>query len=88
MLNYLKIIYLDSNRREKARTEFKKLVIKKSEKYYTFFTRFLHLANKVKILADYLKKELRNRLIKDLKKYIIVSYIDINTFVEYFKKYS
>ena len=88
MLNYLKIIYLNSNRREKARTEFKKLVIKKSEKYYIFLTRFLHLANKVKILVDYLKEEFRNRLIKDLKKYTIASYIDINTFAEYFKKCS
>ena len=88
MLNYLKIIYLNSNRRKKARTKFKKLVIKESEKYYTFFTRFLHLANKVKILADYLKKELRNRLIKDLKKYTIANYIDIDIFAEYFKKYS
>ena len=52
MLNYLKIIYLNSNRRKKARTKFKKLIIKKSEKYYIFFT-LLYLANKIKILADY-----------------------------------
>ena len=88
MLNYLEIIYLDSNRRKKARTKFKKLVIKESEKYYTFFTRFLHLANKIKISADYLKEELRNRLTEDLKKHIIASYIDMDTFAEYFKKYS
>ena len=79
---------MDPNRQKKARAEFKKLEIKNSEEYHTFFTRFLYLANKVKILADNFKMELRDRLTNKLKKYTIFSYIDINTFAEYSKRCS
>ena len=88
MLEYLETIYLDPNRQEKARAEFKKLEIKDSEEYHTFLTRFLHLANKAKILADSFKMELRDRLTNKLRKHTISSYIDMDTFAEYSKRCS
>jgi hypothetical protein len=58
MLNFLTEIYLNSNRKENARFEFKKLIIK-NENYYSFLTKFLYLLNKIKMPKKSLKKVLK-----------------------------
>lgn len=88
MFDYLESIYLDPNRREKARAEFKKLKMKENEEFHAFLTRFLHLANEAKVSPDNFKEELQERLTEELNKHTIGSYLDLDDFTDYSRRCS
>jgi hypothetical protein len=83
MLDCLAAIYLDPNRRENARSDFKKLTMKDNEDFHLFLTKFLHLSSEAKVPKENLAEELRDRLTMQLRTLTLVSYLEKKTFAEF-----
>ncbi|OJD10369.1 hypothetical protein ACJ73_09822 [Blastomyces percursus] len=74
MLDCLKTIYLDPNRVQNAKTEFRRLVMRRTDDFHQFLTRFLHLAGESELPVSEYKYELNEKLSFDLQKLVITEF--------------
>jgi Zinc knuckle len=71
-------LFGDPNRKKTARTEFKKLYMKKDEKFQDFHARFLQLSTNAETPAGELKDELNDKLEFTLQAFVATYYNDPN----------
>jgi Zinc knuckle len=76
MFQALENAYIDPNRAEIAKDDFHRLVMKKTDDYHAFLTKFLHLAGEAKIPSSERKYELRRKLPYDLQMAVARDYGD------------
>ncbi|OJD11945.1 hypothetical protein ACJ73_09430 [Blastomyces percursus] len=74
ILDCLKTIYLDPNRVQNAKTEFRRLVMRRTDDFHQFLTRFLHLASESELPVSEYKYELNEKLSFDLQKLVITEF--------------
>src|ERR1700722_2682641 len=79
MINYLASIYKDSYRIQNARLEYWGLMIKATEPYADFHTRFLHLARQARIPEEDLRPDLFDKLTLELQRTVLPVYSTLKT---------
>jgi Zinc knuckle len=79
MIDYLASIYEDPHRVQNARLEYKGLMMKPTEAFVDFHTRFLHLAGKAKIPTDDLRPDLFDKLTLELQRTVLPVYSTLTT---------
>lgn len=79
MIDYLAAIYEDPHKVQNARLEYKGLMMKTTETFADFHTRFLHLAGKAKIPADDLRPDLFDKLTLELQRTVLPVYTTLST---------
>ena len=70
MIQHLSDIYEDPFRVQNARKDYRKLVMKPTETFTDFYTRFLHLAGEGQIPEEDLQLDLYNKLTLELQRAI------------------
>ncbi|OJD10397.1 hypothetical protein ACJ73_09811, partial [Blastomyces percursus] len=85
MLDCLKAIYLDPNRVQTAKTEFRRLVMRRADDFHQFLTRFLHLAGESELPASEYKYEFNEKLSFDLQRLVITEFHSKSSFDEFSK---
>jgi hypothetical protein len=83
MFKLLETVFLDPNRLQTAKNDFRKLVMRKADNFHEFLTKFLHQAGEAKISPDEYKYELNNKLAFDLQKAVVTNYISDSTFDQF-----
>ena len=81
MFGHLTTIYRDPNKLQNAKYDFKRLVMKKNDKFHDFLTKFLHLAGEAKVPKSEYKFELNSKLSFDLRRAVITNFISESTFI-------
>jgi hypothetical protein len=79
MITYLASIYEDPHRVQNARLEYKSLMMKTTETFADFHTRFLHLAGQAKIPQDDLRPDLFDKLTLELQRTVLPVYSTLTT---------
>ena len=79
MIDYLASIYEDPYEVQNARFEYKSLMMKPTETFASFHTRFLHLAGQGKIPRDDLRPDLFDKLTLELQRTVLPSYPMLTT---------
>ena len=79
MIDYLASIYKDPYEVQNARFEYKGLMMKPTETFATFHTRFLYLAGQGKIPRDDLCPDLFDKLTLELQRMVLPSYPMLTT---------
>jgi len=91
VLKYLQTIYEDPNRLLKAKDEFKKLYMTKTQPFHAFYVAFLQQASEAKLPASEYKYELNTRLSFDLQRAVLIHFndneISATQFASYCTKY-
>lgn len=67
MVDHLRELYEDPNKVDSARSVFKRLIMRKSDNFYQFFPRFLHLADEAYEDRSKLLYELNDKISLDLR---------------------
>ncbi len=83
MFKHLENVYLDPNRLQTAKTDFRKLVMRKNDNFHEFLTKFLHLAGEANIPEDDYKYEMNTKLAFDLQKAVVTNFISSSSFNEF-----
>ena len=79
MINYLSSIYEDPHRVQNARLKYKGLMMKPTETFADFHTRFLHLAGQAKIPKEDLRLDLFDKLTLELQRIVLLVYSLLTT---------
>jgi hypothetical protein len=79
MIDYLASIYEDPHKVQNARFEYKGLLMKPSETFADFNTRFLHLAGQAKIPKEDLRPDLFDKLTLELQRTVLPVYSTLTT---------
>jgi hypothetical protein len=79
MIDYLASIYEDPHKVQNARLEYKSLMMKTTETFADFHTRFLHLAGKAKIPEGDLQPDLFDKLTLELQRIALPVYSTLTT---------
>jgi zinc knuckle protein len=79
MIEYLTSIYEDPHRTQNACLKYKGLMMKLTETFATFHTRFLHLAGQAKIPKDDLWPDLFDKLTIELQRTVLPIYSTLDT---------
>ena len=82
MVAHLASIYEDPYKVQNARLAYRSLMMKPSEAFTDFQTRFLHLAGQAKIPADDLVPDLFDKLTVDLQRAVLPTYPNLQTLKE------
>src|SRR5579862_1441765 len=82
MIDYLASIYEDPYRVQNARLEYKGLLMKPTETFADFYTRFLHLAGQAKIPKDDLRPDLFDKLTMELQRTVLPVYSTLTVLKE------
>jgi hypothetical protein len=79
MLDHLAAVYEDPYKVQNARVEYKSLMMKPTEQFMDFHTRFLHLAGQAKIPQDDLRPDLFDKLTMELQRTVLPIYTTLAT---------
>ena len=79
MIDHLAAIYEDPYKVQNARLDYKSLMMKPSESFADFHTRFLHLAGEAKIPKDDLRPDLFDKLTMELQRTVLPVYSTLTT---------
>ena len=79
IIDYLAAIYKDPYKVQNACLEYKGLIMKTIETFADFYTCFLYLAGKAKILADDLQLDLFDKLTLELQRTVLLVYTTLST---------
>ena len=79
MINYLSSIYEDPHKVQNARLKYKGLMMKPTETFADFHTRFLHLAGQAKIPKEDLRPDLFDKLTLELQRTVLPVYSLLTT---------
>jgi Zinc knuckle len=79
MIDHLASIYEDPHRVQNARLEYRGLMMKPSETFADFHTRFLHLAGQALIPEDDLRPDLFDKLTLELQRTVLPVYSTLTT---------
>jgi uncharacterized coiled-coil protein SlyX len=82
MIEYLGTVYEDQHREENARNEYRELVMKSTQSFPEFYTKFTQLAGEAQIPKRDLRPDLYFKLSFDLKKLILPTYGSLKTLVQ------
>jgi hypothetical protein len=82
MVAHLASIYEDPYKVQNARLDYRSLMMKPSESFTDFQTRFLHLAGQARISADDLVPDLFDKLTLDLQRAVLPTYPNLRTLKE------
>lgn len=74
LLDHLKEIYEDPERKNKARQQFKSLYMRQTDNFHDFYTKFLHLSSEAELNPEELLYELNDKLSFDLRTNVISKY--------------
>jgi hypothetical protein len=85
MFDHLDEIYLDPNRLMNAKTDFRRLIMKNSDKYQQFLTRFLHLAGEAQVPKNDYMEEFHQKLSFDMQSTVTTAFSISKTFDEFQK---
>jgi hypothetical protein len=80
MIDHLATIYVDPYKVQNARHDFRRLIMKTSQTFTEFYTRFLHLAGVARIPSEDWRPELYDKLTLDLQKAVLPTF---NTLLTY-----
>lgn len=83
LLDHLREIYEDPDRRDKARQKFKSLYMKQSDNFHDFYTKFLHLASEAEIGTSELSYELNDKLSLSLRAQVMTKFLEKPTLAEF-----
>jgi hypothetical protein len=75
MLEHLKTVYLDLNRKDKAKAQFHELMQRADDLFQPFLTKFLHLAGEAEIPDSEYKYKLNQRLNYHLRNAVANAYV-------------
>jgi hypothetical protein len=75
MLEHLKAVYLDPNRKDKAKAQFHELMQRADDLFQPFLTKFLHLAGEAEVPDSEYKYELNQRLNYRLRNAVANAYV-------------
>src|SRR5277367_4183894 len=79
MINHLASIYEDPHRIQNARLDYRSLMMKPTETFADFYTRFLHLAGQAQIPDEDLRPDLFDKLTLELQRTILPVYSTLKT---------
>jgi hypothetical protein len=79
MIDFLATIYEDPYKVQNARLEYKSLLMKSTETFLDFHTRFLQLARQAKIPSDNLQLDLFDKLTLELQRTVLLVYTILST---------
>jgi len=79
MIDHLASIYEDPHKVQNARLEYRSLVMRTTETFADFHTRFLHLAGQAKIPGDDLRPDLFDKLTIELQRTLLPVYSTLTT---------
>src|SRR5271154_2031957 len=88
ILRYFKAVYHDLNKLQNAKYEFKRLIIKKSDLFHSFLTKFAYLAEEAKIPKSKYKFKFNNKLFFKLRRVVINNFILDSNYAKFLKYYS
>ena len=83
ILYHLKTVYYDPNKLQNAKYEFKRLIMKRNDRFYTFLTKFVYLAGEAKIPKSEYKFELNSKLSFELYKAVITDFISNSDYIKF-----
>ncbi|KGQ01335.1 hypothetical protein PAAG_11912 [Paracoccidioides lutzii Pb01] len=73
IFEHLKSIYEDANKLQNVKSDYHKLIMCNENNYHEFVTKFLHLADEVKIVKENYKTDFNDKLFFDLQRMMTVS---------------
>lgn len=79
MINHLASIYEDPHKTQNARLDYRSLMMKSTETFADFHTRFLHLAGQAQIPGEDLRPDLFDKLTMELQRTILPVYSTLKT---------
>jgi hypothetical protein len=79
MIDFLATIYEDPYKVQNARLKYKSLLMKSTETFLDFHTRFLQLAGQGKIPSDDLRLDLFDKLTLELQRTVLLVYTTLST---------
>ena len=82
MINHLASIYEDPHKVQNARLEYRSLMMKATETFADFHTRFLHLAGQAQIPKEDLQPDLFDKLTLELQWTVLLIYSTLQTVKE------
>ena len=82
MIDHLSSIYEDPFKTQNARLDYKSLMMRTTETFAEFQTRFLHLAGQARIPAEDLMPDLFDKLTLDLQRVALPTYTSVQTLKE------
>lgn len=82
MVNYLASIYEDPFKVQNARLDYKSLMMRRTEAFTNFHTRFLHLAGQARIPQEDLLPDLFDKLTLELQRAVLPVYTTVKTLQE------
>ncbi|EEH44962.2 uncharacterized protein PADG_08611 [Paracoccidioides brasiliensis Pb18] len=85
IFEHLKSIYKNANKLQNAKSDYHKLIMCNENNYHEFITKFLHLADEVKIVKEDYKTDFNDKLFFDLQRTVTVVNAIINTYAEFQK---
>ncbi|ODH12564.1 hypothetical protein ACO22_08140, partial [Paracoccidioides brasiliensis] len=88
MFEYLKLIYMNVNKLQNIKSDYHKLTIYNENNYHKFVTKFLYLADEIKIVKRNYKTDFNNKLFFNLQRIIAVVNMITNTYTEFQKIYA
>ncbi|EEH38686.2 hypothetical protein PAAG_08413 [Paracoccidioides lutzii Pb01] len=85
IFEHLKSIYENANKLQNVKSDYHKLIICNEDNYHEFITKFLHLADEVKIIKENYKTDFNDKLFFDLQRMMTVVNAIINIYAEFQK---
>ncbi|KGY15249.1 hypothetical protein PABG_11830 [Paracoccidioides brasiliensis Pb03] len=82
VFKYLQEIYENVNKLENAKTEYQHLIMRNKDDYYTFVTKFLHLAGEALVHKKDYKADFLYKIFFDLQLMVAAVCINCSTFQE------